>query len=154
MGGRKWTKDELDYFIREYPKTDIQKLSDKLQRTPLALYSMAVNVGIVRDKEATKRPHKRPLTGNEEKWFLRNFPNMSNKTIAAYLGIKVNKVKKIAIRYGLHKSERYKKECRDYSYKRKLRLIYEWRKNNQEKVKEYHKRYIEKKNKKDYEKEV
>lgn len=106
---------------------------------------MAMKVGIVRDKEATKRPLKKPLSGDEEKWFLRNFPNMSNKTIATYLGINISKVKKIAIHYGLHKSDGYKNECRDYSHKRKLRLVYEWRQRNKEKVKEYHKRHIEKK---------
>lgn len=145
MGGRKWTKEELDLFVKEYPKSDIQKLSRKLQRTPLALYTMAVKIGIVRDEDAIKPLPPKPLSDDEEKWFLRNFPDMSNKTIATYLGITVNKVKKIAIHYGLHKSDGYKKECRDFSLKRKLRLVYEWQQRNKEKVKEYHKRYIEKK---------
>lgn len=146
MRGREWTNEDLEIFLKEYKTADIKKLCKKLNRTPSALYSKAIKLGIVREPTAIKPIRRKLLTDEEYLWFKRNYAELSNKTIAVILKLTVPSVKRLALRYGLRKSERYRKECKEYSYNRKRKKIDEWQNKNPEKVKEYKQRYIKRKN--------
>lgn len=57
--------------------------------------------------------HKSFIDDTEKsKWFIRNYPDMSNQTIAIYLGMTAEHLRKVARSLGLKKSEIYIKEMR------------------------------------------
>lgn len=145
MRGRVWSDEDLKIFIKEYPKSDINRLAKKLDRTPSSLYSKALKLGIQRQVNAVKPNREKLLNEEQREWFKKNFAHLSNKTISVMLHLPVPVIKKLALRYRLRKSERYRKECKEYSYQRKRRKIEEWQSKNKDKVKEYKQRYIKRK---------
>lgn len=54
----------------------------------------------------------------KKKWFIRNYPEMSNETIGVYLGLSPDHISRIARKMGLRKSERYWEGIKEYHKKR------------------------------------
>lgn len=54
----------------------------------------------------------------KKKWFIRNYPEMGNGTISAFLGISPYHIGRVARKLGLKKSERYWEGIREYHKKR------------------------------------
>lgn len=53
----------------------------------------------------------------KRKWFVKNYPDMSNQTIAIYLGISVDWVQKLAGKLNLKKSKEYMSSVRKSALK-------------------------------------
>lgn len=51
----------------------------------------------------------------KKRWFMLNYPEMSNRTLAVYLGVSANYVMRLASRLGLRKSETYYASVREYT---------------------------------------
>lgn len=80
-----------------------------------SVYKCAHRMGLPKRKGG-----KIPLLSDPEKkkWFIRNYPEMSNGTIGVYLGISEEYIGKLARRLGLKKSESYWEGIKDYHRKR------------------------------------
>ena len=137
---KRWNDEDIAYLKSEYHKADIKEMAERLGCTMSALHNKAFVLGLKRGQLTNKRKLKYDI-----EWLKNNYGKYSNKTLAIYLGTKVGYVKKLAIKYGLRKPERYFKEIHDYSRANHSRHIMEWRARNPEKVKEYNRRYREKK---------
>lgn len=55
---------------------------------------------------------------DKQKWFTRNYPEMSNDTISVYLGISPDRISKLARLLGLRKSEKFLEDIKEYRKKR------------------------------------
>lgn len=132
----KWDEEKIAILVAEYKFADIDKLAEKLGCKLIStIYNKAFQLGLKRGQLTNRRRNSK----HDIKWLEKNYRHYSNKTLAIYLGTSVRYVKKLAIKFNLHKDyiEPYTKEkdnlCRE-----------SWRKRNPEKVREYNQRYREK----------
>lgn len=86
-----------------------------------SLYKMAHRIGLPKRKGG-----KTPLLTDQEKrkWFIRNYPEMSNSTISVFLGLSEDYIGVVARQLGLKKSEAYWNGIREY-HKKRVRQFHE-----------------------------
>ena len=63
----------------------------------------------------------------KKKWFIRNYPEMSNSTISVYLGLSPYHIGYIARQLGLKKSSEYWEGIKDY-HRKKMKAFHESKK--------------------------
>lgn len=81
-----------------------------------SVYKMAHRIGLPKHKSGPKSILE--TDKEKKKWFIRNYPLMSNSTISVFLGISEDYIGKIARRLRLKKSEEYWQGIREYQRKR------------------------------------
>lgn len=107
---KRWSDEEIKILKAEYHFADMDELSRKIGRRVSCIHQKAFVLGLKRGQLTNRKKLKYDI-----EWLKKNYGKYSNKTLAIYLGTKEGYVKKLAIKYGLRKPERYFKEIRDYS---------------------------------------
>lgn len=112
----------------------IDALARRLGCTEKAAYSRAYELGLRRDS-VPFRLHK--YTPEQFEFVRKHYSNMSNRTISVVSGVEINAIRKWRYKFGWHKSDRYKQECKEYTRTHTPA-------HRREKQKEYSRRYREK----------
>lgn len=92
------------------------------------IYKCAHRIGLYKRKGGPV-----PILSDPEKrkWFIRNYPEMSNSTIGVYLELSEDHVGKLARRLGLRKSDAYWQGIREY-HKKRMRQFHDTKKGDKE----------------------
>ena len=99
-----------------------QEIADMTGLKLDSVYKRAHRMGLAKRNPGAKGlldkdPEKR-------KWFIKNYPEMSNDTMSVFLGIRPDYIGKIARRLGLKKSDAYWDGIKDY-HKKRVRQYHE-----------------------------
>lgn len=93
-----------------------------------SLYRAAHRMGLPKRKGGYEAKLKDP---EKRKWFIRNYPEMSNSTISVFLGLCPTHIGNLARKLGLKKSEAYFESIKEY-HRRKVREFHATKKGDTE----------------------
>ena len=114
-GPKRWTPEEVERFHRLYENgVSVEEIARRFGLTPASVRAYRHVFGV-----SQRRPLKMGRKGIEEdpevvKFLKKNYPIMSRRTIAIYLGCCVDTVTAAAKRLGLEKSPEYLAEQKEY----------------------------------------
>ena len=93
-----------------------------------SIYKLAHRIGLPKRKQG-----KASILADPEKrrWFIRNYPEMSNGTISVFLNISDDYIGKLARQLGLKKSDAYWESIREY-HRKKMREFHATMKGDKE----------------------
>lgn len=143
----KWTDDSLAVLKSRYPtEKSLETLANDIGCTIPALYQKAFALKLFRgQRRGTHKFMLKYYTQEQFDFVSKNYRNMSNRTLAVVSGVHIKALKKWAHIHGWRKSERYKEECREFSANKHRNSIRRWKEAHPERVKEWNRRYREKK---------
>lgn len=80
-----------------------------------------------------RRPGKASILEDPEKrrWFIKNYPEMSNETISVFLNISPDRIGRLGRQLGLKKSDEYWVGIREY-HRKKMRQFHDSKKGDKE----------------------
>lgn len=81
-----------------------EEIAEQLGISVNAVYKRRQRLMLERHKSGYRSFIEDPAT---RKWFIRNYPDLSNRTISIFLGISADHIRKVALRLGLRKSKEY-----------------------------------------------
>lgn len=136
MSYRLWSAEEEAYLREHYAATPNAELARSLNRTPPSIQKHALILGL------NKAPQTDPKVAE---WLMNNYANYSISFCATMTGLTPKQVTNFAHKHGLRKSERYRRECQDFSNARYKEQRREWRLKHLDRFKEYDRRYRAKK---------
>lgn len=94
------------------------QIADRLGMTANAVYKRCRRLRIEKHKSSHSSFIDDPET---RRWFIRNYPDLSNGTISIFLGVSADHIRKVAARLGLRKSKEYVSGARSIGTKNRTR---------------------------------
>lgn len=120
-------KDRLtDLWRKGYTVPQISEMTGYKTDT---IYKMAHRIGLPKRKSGYKSLFE--LEPEKKKWFIQNYPEMSNSTLAVFLGLSEDHIGILARRLGLKKSDNYWQGIKGYHRKR-IRQFHDSKKGDKE----------------------
>lgn len=108
-----WTQANIDYLKAKYANTPAEDIAEHIGVTKTCVQQKAHLLGL-----KAKNKRKIVFTLEQRNWMRRNYPHISNKVCAMYLGCCMDKVRDLARDLGLVKTQEFIHEARVRAGKR------------------------------------
>lgn len=108
-----WTQANVDYLKAKYANTPAEEIAEHIGVTKTCVQQKAHLLGL-----KAKNKRKIVFTLEQRNWMRRNYPHISNKVCAMYLGCCMDKVRDLARDLGLVKTQEFIREARVRAGKR------------------------------------
>lgn len=108
-----WTQANVDFLKAKYANTPAEEIAEHIGVTKTCVQQKAHLLGL-----KAKNKRKIVFTLEQRNWMRRNYPHISNKVCAMYLGCCMDKVRDLARDLGLVKTQEFIHEARVRAGKR------------------------------------
>lgn len=108
-----WTQANVDYLKAKYANTPAEDIAEHIGVSKTCVQQKAHLLGL-----KAKNKRKIVFTLEQRNWMRRNYPHISNKVCAMYLGCCMDKVRDLARDLGLVKTKEFIREARVRAGKR------------------------------------
>lgn len=136
----KWTPEKDEILKSRYPKSEsLCELAKELGCDRTALYNRAFILGIRREKKKEFKSTK--YTSEQFEFVRKHYPDMSGLTLSVCSGVSMRAIRRWQQKFGWHKSDCYKRECKEFLLQQGKNPQERWRKKHPDKVARYAQSY-------------